>query len=355
MQQSVEQLAALVSGRVHGEPRRPIRRARPVSEAAPGDVTFVENERYARYLSACQASAVVVPAALAAQLPDLLADLPPHLSVIVVADALSAFIQIAQHLRGVADSVATGIDPRAAIHPSASVGLDPSIHPFVVVGEGAVIGARCRLHPGVVIGRNCRLGDDVTLYPHVVLYDDVVVGNRVTLHAHVVLGADGFGYRLQDGRHVKVPQLGRVEIGDDVEIGACSTIDRATFQATRVGEGTKIDNLVMIGHNCQIGAHNLLVAQVGIAGSCKTGDYVVLAGQAGIADHVVIGDRVVVGAQAGVHRDVAPGDRVFGSPARLEGDAKRIVLCLDQLPEIRRDMRALKQHLGLDRPERAAG
>ena len=144
---------------------------------------------------------------------------------------------------------------------------------------------------GAVVGRNCRLGDDVTLHPHAVLYDDTVLGNRVIVHANAVIGADGFGYRMQDGRHVKMPQFGCVEIGDDVEIGAGTTIDRGTFQATRIGAGTKIDNLVQIGHNCQIGRHNLFVSQVGIAGSCSTGDYVVLAGQVGVADHVHIGDR----------------------------------------------------------------
>ena len=154
-----------------------------------------------------------------------------------------------------------------------------------MVGEGAVLGARCQIHAGAFVGRDCRLGDDVVLHPHAVLYDDCTLGHRVIIHANAVIGADGFGYRTQNGRHVKVPQLGRVEIGDDVEIGACTTIDRGTFGPTRIGAGTKIDNLVMIAHNCQIGRHNLLVSQVGIAGSCTTGDYVVMAGQSGMADH----------------------------------------------------------------------
>src|SRR5262249_26174678 len=148
-------------------------------------------------------------------------------------------------------------------------------------------------------------GDDVTLHPHVVLYEGTTLGHRVVVHANSVLGADGFGYRFHEGRHVKVPQLGAVAVGDDVEIGACTTIDRGTFQVTRIGAGTKIDNLVMIAHNCQIGEHNMLVGQVGIAGSCITGDYVVMAGQVGIADHVHIHDRAVVGAGSGVNRDIA--------------------------------------------------
>jgi UDP-3-O-[3-hydroxymyristoyl] glucosamine N-acyltransferase len=210
-----------------------------------------------------------------------------------------------------------------------------------------VVGARCRLHSGAVVGRHCRLGDDVTLYPNAVLYDGTVLGDRVMVHANAVLGADGFGYRLQGGRHVKVPQLGHVEVGADAEVGACTTIDRGTFQATRVGEGTKIDNLVQIGHNCQIGRHNLFVSQLGIAGSSSTGEYVVIAGQVGIVDHCHIGDRAVIGAKAGVTKDVPAGQRMLGAPATPERDQKRILMSLEKLPEIRRDLRKIKQHLGL--------
>jgi UDP-3-O-[3-hydroxymyristoyl] glucosamine N-acyltransferase len=231
------------------------------------------------------------------------------------------------------------------------VGPEASVFPFAVVGEGSVVGARCRLHSGAVVGRHCRLGDDVILYPNAVLYDDTVLGNRVIVHANVVLGADGFGYRLHDGRHVKVPQLGHVEIADDVEVGACTTIDRATFQATRVGEGTKIDNLVQIGHNCRLGRHNLIVSQVGIAGSSSTGDYVVLAGQAGIVGHIHIGDAAVIGAQAGVTKDVPAGQRMLGSPATPEREQKRVLASLEKLPDLRRDVWRIKQQLGLTNEE----
>jgi UDP-3-O-[3-hydroxymyristoyl] glucosamine N-acyltransferase len=210
-----------------------------------------------------------------------------------------------------------------------------------------VIGARCKVHSGAVIGRHCWLGDDVTVYPNAVLYEGTVLGNRVIVHANSVVGADGFGYRFQNGRHVKVPQLGHVEVGDDVEVGACTTIDRGTFQATRVGEGTKIDNLVQVAHNCKLGRHNLVISQVGIAGSCSTGDYVVMAGQVGVADHVHIGDRVVVGAKAGVTKDIAAGQRVLGAPATPERDQKRVLMTLERLPEMRKELRRIKLHLGL--------
>jgi UDP-3-O-[3-hydroxymyristoyl] glucosamine N-acyltransferase len=215
------------------------------------------------------------------------------------------------------------------------------------VGRNSIIGRGSRLHSGVVIGADCRTGEDVELHPHVVLYDGTVVGNRVTIHANSVIGADGFGYRHRDGRHEKVPQLGHVEIGDDVEIGACCTIDRGTFGATRIGAGSKIDNLVQIGHNCRIGNHNLLVSQCGIAGSSSTGDGVTVAGQAGIVDHVQIGAGAIIGAQAGVTKDVPENQAVLGSPAAPMREQKRILMTIGHLPEMRRSLRRMEKMLGL--------
>jgi UDP-3-O-[3-hydroxymyristoyl] glucosamine N-acyltransferase len=332
------QLAELVHGQACGDAGLVLHAARPLGEAQPGDITFVEKDKHAHLLGRSKASAAVVPAALA---------VPDGLAVIRVADPLAAFVTIVRHLHGRPEAPRLGIDPRAVVHATARVGPDPSIHPLAAVGEGSIIGARCQIHSSAVVGRFCRLGDDVVLYPNAVLYDGTVLGSRVIVHANAVLGADGFGYRFQDGWHAKVPQLGHVEVGDDVEIGACTTVDRGTFQATRIGEGTKIDNLVQVGHNCHIGRHNLLVSQMGIAGSSSTGDYVVIAGQVGIADHVHIGDRVQVGAKAGVHKDVPPGERMLGAPATPEREQKRILMSLEKLPEIRRDLRRLKQHLGM--------
>jgi len=334
---TVRQLAELVQGQLCGNGELVIGAARALNEAGPGDITFVEGERYAAQLHASRASAAVVGPAAATN----------GLTVIRVADPLAAFVAIVRHLQGKTELPPHGIDPRACVDATARIGPGASILPFASVAADAVIGARCRLHNGAVVGRNCRLGDDVTLYPNAVLYDDTVVGHRVIIHANAVLGADGFGYRLHEGRHVKVPQLGHVELGDDVEVGAATTIDRGTFGPTRVGAGTKIDNLVQIGHNCRIGRHNLLVSQVGIAGSCTTGDYVVMAGQAGLADHLNIGDRAVIGARAGLAKDVPAGERVLGTPATPEREQKRILMTLEKLPEMRRDLRRVKQHLGM--------
>ncbi len=345
---TVQQLADLVKGSVEGDAGTVIAAARPLSEAQPGDISFVENDKHTRQFLGCRAAALVVPAGLDAG----------GRTVIRAADPLGAFVDIVRLLHGLPEEPPQGIDARASVHPTAVLGADCSVYPFACIGAGTTLGARCRIHAGAVIGRFCRLGDDVAVYPGAVLYDGTVLGQRVIVHANAVLGADGFGYRLQEGRHVKVPQLGRVEIGDDVEIGASTTIDRGTFQATQIGQGTKIDNLVMIGHNCHIGKHNLFISQVGMAGSSSTGDYVVLAGQVGVVDHVHIGDRTIIGAQSGVPGDVAADQQVLGAPARPIREQKRILISLDKLPDMVRDLRRIKQKLGLvddAPPQKAAG
>ena len=334
---TVRQLAEWVRGEVLGDGELPISNARTLTEAQPGDITFVEHDRHLAAWHASRASAAIVP-------PNVPVNGRP---LIRVADPLMAFARIVQQLRGHPPEAAA-ISPAAHVHPTAKLGPGASVGPFAVVGEGCELGANCTLHPGAVVGRFCKLGHDVTLHPHAVIYDDSVIGNRVTIHANAVIGADGFGYRQQDGKHVKVPQLGWVELEDDVEIGACTTIDRGTFGPTRVGAGTKIDNLVMIGHNCNIGRHNVLCSQVGIAGSSTTGDYVVMAGQVGIADHVDIGNQVTIGAQSGVAADISSNSQVLGYPARPHKEQLRILLMMEKLPEIRKDVQRIKQHLGLE-------
>lgn len=334
---TVEQLAALVRGRLVGDGSVSIRSARPVAEAGPGDITFIESERYAKLLRSSPASAAIVGPHFNHNRPSIKDDL----AVIEVDDPISAFVAVRNHLSGEQQPRWTGIHPQACVAATARIGTNVAIYPFVYVGENAEIGDGTTLFPGVVIGEGCRIGQECTIHPNAVLYPDVVLNDRVEIHAGTVLGGDGFGYRQVSGRHVKIPHTGGLEVGSDVEIGANCAIDRATFEATRIGEGTKIDNLVMIGHNNQIGRHNLLCGQVGIAGSCTTGDNVVMAGQAGIKDKTQIGDGVIVGAQAGVHRNIPSGQQVLGSPAIPVREQRRIFQMIARLPEMHRQFRQL--------------
>jgi UDP-3-O-[3-hydroxymyristoyl] glucosamine N-acyltransferase len=335
---TIRQLAALVGGTVAGDGDLTIQAARPLNDAHPGDITFADHVRHHAKLDQCHASAAVVPMSMPAT----------SKTHIQVADPLLAFGTIMLHLRGKSVHTPTGIDPRALIHHSTTVGADPSIAASVCVDADTTIGLRCRLYPGVVIGKNCKLGDDVVLHPNVVLYEDTVLGDRVIIHANSTIGADGFGYRFLQGKHVKVPQLGNVIIGNDVEIGANSAVDRGTFGSTRVGDGTKLDNMVQIAHNCQIGKHNAIAAQVGIGGSATTGSYVFIGGQAGIADHINIGDGTMLGAKTGCLDHVGPGKRMFLYPAHEERDAGRILACLKKLPNMRKDLLRVLKELKLD-------
>lgn len=339
---TLRQLAEWVQGEIVGNGDTPIAAARALNNARPGDITFAEDERYVEQMHHSSASAAVVP----------IRTTPNGKPLIRVRDPLMAFVQIAQRLHPHPPEPAAAVHPSTTVHPTAKLGRDVHIDPFAVIGPGTVIGDRCRIGAGVSVGANCRIGSHSALHPHVVLYDETVLGERVTIHANSVIGADGFGYRTVDGKQVKVPQIGSVVIEDDVEIGACTTIDRGTFGQTRIGAGTKIDNLVQVAHNCQIGKHNLFVSQAGVAGSCSTGDNVILAGQVGVADHVHIGSRAVVGAQAGVPKDVPEGQAMLGSPATPLLLQKRILMSLEKLPELRKDVARIRKHLGLsDKPE----
>jgi UDP-3-O-[3-hydroxymyristoyl] glucosamine N-acyltransferase len=337
MRVSLHELAARVGGQISGNGDRFPNAARPLHDAGPDDLTLVESEKYRSAGLNNPAGAVVAPVGL----------LLPGKDVIHCTDPLAAFTAIVQFLHGRPDAAPAGIHPSAVIAPTARVALDVELGPNVVIGAGSTIAAGCRLGAGVVVGRDCTLGAGCVLFPQVVLYDGTVLGQRVRIHANSVLGADGFGYRFANGRHEKLAQLGSVEIGDDVEIGACVTIDRGTFGPTRIGTGTKIDNLVQVGHNCQVGAHNLFVSQMGIAGSSSTGNFVIVAGQVGIVDHVHLGDGVMIGAQAGVTKDVPAGQKMLGSPATPVREQQRILMTLEKLPEMRKQLTQILRHLGL--------
>ena len=314
----------------------PIARATSLTDAGPSDLTLVDGVKRKKEWQASPAAAAVVPA----NFPD---DPRP---LIRVTDPFAAFVQIVLKLRGDRPDD-TGIHPSAVIHPSVKFGANPTVGPNAVVGEGTRIGANARILAGSVVGRFCTLGDDVTLHPRVVLYADCVFGNRVAIHSGAVIGADGFGYRPVNGVHQKVPQLGNVVIEDDVEVGANTTIDRGTFGSTRIGAGTKIDNLVMIAHNCRLGKHNVIVSQVGMGGSCSTGESVTVAGQVGIADHVHLGDNAILGARAGVHTDVPAGAFLLGAPAMPAREFMKVATEWKKAAGVRADVAKIKKQLGM--------
>lgn len=333
MEIALRELAELVGGRLTGDPEILIRGAGTLRDVRPGEITLVDKPKLAPQLSASPAAAAVVCEGFA----------PAGVPHITVPHVHAAFATIVRRFRPASPAASGGVSPQADVHVTAKIGANVTISAGVTIGAGVEIGDGSVVHAGARILAGCRLGRDVTVFPNAVLYEDTRVGDRVIIHANAVIGAYGFGYETTHGRHRLSAQVGYVELSDDVEVGACSTIDRGTYGATSVGEGTKIDNQVMIAHNCRIGRHNLLCSHVGIAGSSTTGDHVVLAGQVGVRDHVNIGDRVVVGAQSGIMCDLPSDAHYLGSPAIPERDEIRIVAARAKLLEIRRQIKALER------------
>ncbi len=299
---SLADLAELVGGRVIGDPDVTIERVASIEDAGPGDIAFVANPRYRRFLASCKASAVIVadePAGAAA------------LNLLRVDDPYRAFVRI-HGLFNPPPAHDPTVSPLAAIDSTAVIGAEVAVYPHSYVGRNARVGERTVLMSGVTVGAGAQVGEGCVLHPNVTVEDRCRIGDRVILHAGVVIGSDGFGYAGHGPARLKVPQAGIVEIGDDVEIGANTTVDRATIGSTRIGAGTKIDNLVQIGHNVVVGRRCLIIAQTGIAGSSVLGDDVVVAGQVGISDHVEVGDRSIIGPKSNVLQSVPPGSVLSG-------------------------------------------
>jgi UDP-3-O-[3-hydroxymyristoyl] glucosamine N-acyltransferase len=269
-----------------------------------------------------------------------------------VANPSAAFSLVVQKLVPPPIRFAAGIHPTAVVAESARLGREVYIQPQVVIEPGAVIGDRTVIGAGSYIGHECHVGADCLFYAQVTLRERTRVGARVILHPGVVLGADGFGFENVRGERQKIPQVGTVELGDDVEIGANSCVDRGRFGTTRIGRGTKIDNLVQIGHNCVIGEHCVICAGTGIAGSVVVGNYVTLAGQVGVVGHITIGDRAIIGAQSGVAHDVPPDTLMLGSPAVPHMEFKRTVAALHKLPSLGAKLREIERQLAERRAPR---
>lgn len=331
-------VAAAGGGTLSGDAGARITGVAPLDRAGPTDVSFVAHARYAAAFAATRAGVVLLS-------PDL-ADLPgPSVARIVVDKPYDALVALLPRLYAAAPFT-PGIHATAVVDPSAVLAADARVDAYAVVGAGARIGARAWVGPHAVVGEGVTIGDDTRLFPHVVLYSGTTVGARSALHAGVRAGSDGFGYAFADGAHRKIPHVGRCLIGNDVEIGANSTIDRGSIDDTVIGDGTKIDNLVHIAHNVRIGRLCLIMAQVGIAGSVRVEDGAILAGQVGVSGHHTIGKGARLAAQAGVFGDIPPGETWSGYPARPHREALRAQAALFKLAGM---MKRIERLLGGER------
>ncbi|MHC4720772.1 MAG: UDP-3-O-(3-hydroxymyristoyl)glucosamine N-acyltransferase [Planctomycetota bacterium] len=329
------ELAEYVGGRVCGDPNVAISSASTLGRAENGEISFLANSKYEKQLRTTKASAVIVGKETAnTTVPLLVADDPYY-----------AFMQIMVLLHGHRKHKKVGISQRSSISDSAKIGADCHVHDFVTVADEARVGDGCIIYPGVHIGKGAQIGNDCIIYPNVVIYDGCRIGNRVIINANSAVGEDGFGYASHKGVHHKIPQIGIVIIEDDVEIGACCGVERGTLGDTVIGQGSKLGDLVAIGHGAKVGAHCLLVAQVGIAGSTTLGHHCMVGGQVGIVGHVNIGNNVTIGAQAGVINNVPDGKVVLGAPAIEANQGKRAYSMIQYLPEMRQSIRDLQSRI----------
>lgn len=327
------QIAQIVGGDLRGPADLPIQNLASAETPSEHGIGYAESQEFLEKAIRNGLAAIIVPAQLETDRPS-----------IVVQSPRMAFAK----LLAIADRpmpLNTGVHPAAIISDTAVVDPSASIGPYAVVEAHAVIGAGVRIYPFCYVGDSCKIGPQSVLYPGVTLYKDVTVGERCILHSGLVLGADGFGFVWDGSRRVKVPQAGRVELGDEVELGANTTVDRATMGATRIGSGTKLDNQVQIAHNVTIGQHSVFAAMVGIAGSSSVGDRCVFGGQSSLSDHVTIGNDITFGGRTGTSQDITEPGAYFGAPALPAGEGLRVYTSISKLPSILKRLRALEQEV----------
>ena len=333
------ELAAILGARLEGPADLRVRRPAPSDADDPEGLAFAESEEYLRQAADSGVAAVLAPEGSAPTGK-------PTLYVAKPREAFGRFLTMCQRPLPIEPRV----HPMAIVSPDARIAPTASIGPYAVVERGAVVGEQCRVYPFAYVGETCRLGSGTVVYPHAVLYQDVELGSRCVVHAGAVLGADGFGFVWDGQRRVKVPQVGRVVLGDEVEIGANTTVDRATAGATAVGNGTKLDNLVQVGHNCRIGEHTVVASLCGISGSTKVGSRVTFAGQVATADHLNICDDVILAGRTGVTNDIKEPGTYFGFPARPLREAMRTLVLTTKLSDLFDRMKALERRLPKEEP-----
>jgi len=334
-EKTLAELAEYVGGEVRGDGCVIIKAAATLEEAGEGDITFLANQKYEKLLKTTKAGAII-----AGKDCDI-----DNVPLLIAEDPYYAFTQIIILLYGHRKHKKVGVSKQSDISTTASVGKDCDIHDFVTIDDDVVIGDNCIIYPGVFVGRGTTIGNNCILYPNVTIYDNSVIGDRVIINANAIIGEDGFGFATHNTIHHKIPQVGRAIIEDDVEIGAGCGIERGTLADTIIGKGSKLGDLVAIGHGARVGPHSLLVAQVGIAGSAQLGHHCVVGGQVGIVGHIKIGDAVQIGAQAGVINDIEDGKVVFGAPAIEASQARRAYSMIKLLPDMRQQIRKLEKKL----------
>lgn len=334
MKKTLSEIAAFLGGDVSGDGGIVIERIRGIEEAGEGDLTFLANPKYRKNLETTGASAILVARDTTCEGKNLLLVDDPYRAL---GRLLALFYP--------EEEETAGIREQASIDAGADVSPEAVVYPGVHICRGARVEARAVLYPGVFIGRDAVIGAGSILYPHVTVYRRCLIGKRVILHAGVVVGSDGFGFAVPGRENQKIPQVGYVQIDDDVEIGANTTIDRGTLGRTWIQQGVKIDNLVQIAHNVVIGERSVIVAQVGISGSTQLGQGVIIGGQAGLVGHIRLGDHVMVAARSGIHKDIPPNQIVAGAPHRPHREWLKLEAALSKLPEMRETLAALQRRI----------
>lgn len=333
LKKTVQELAAILGGTVIGDGSRKIEDIKSLAEAGAGDITFAVDP-YTEYVPQVHAGAVIVEKEVPAG----------DNTLVIVKNPRLAFSQLLVlfHPR---QSIEKGIHPTAIVDPSAVLGEGASVMAYAVIGKNVKIGRNCTIYPYVFIGDNVTIGDDAVIYPGAVIHENCELGNRLVVRAHAVIGGEGFGFATNEGKHTRIPQIGNVKIEDDVEIGACTCIDNGTLGSTLVRRGTKIDNLVHLGHNVEIGEDCFLIAQVGIAGSTKSGNHCIFAGQVGCTGHITIGDNVVFAGKTGITGNVASNQIMAGYPMQPHMEWKRSQVYIKHLPEMAKKIKQLEKKL----------
>lgn len=337
MEFTAKQIAEFVQGKVEGNELATINSFAKIEEGRTGAISFLSNPKYTHYLYETLSSVVLVN-------DDLELEHPVEATLIRVKNAYEAVARLLQLYESMKPRK-KGIDPLASISPTAKIGNNAYIGAFAVVGDGVVIGENVQIHPHTVIGDGVQMGDNCQLYPHVTIYHGCRLGNNVTIHAGSVIGADGFGFAPGEKGYDKIPQIGIVVIEDNVEIGANSCIDRSTMGQTVIHQGVKMDNLIQVAHNCEVGENTVISAQVGLAGSTKVGQWCMIGGQAGLAGHLTVGDKTFVGAQTGIIGSIKGNEKLFGTPSMEPKAFFRSQAVYRRLPEIYKDLERMKKEI----------